>query len=72
MNGDLEAAKDSSGRRIYAYYLYYTNKGRDRALQTAKDGLENIGHYRNLYGAAADMERDLLTNLIETIEKEQN
>ena len=71
LNGELENDKDTNGRRVYAYFLYYTNKGRDRALQAAKEGLEHVEDLRHLVGAAADMERDLILKLIDTIEKEK-
>ncbi len=71
IEGELENDKDTNGRRVYAYFLYYTNKGRDRALQVAKEGLEHVEDLRHLVGAAADMERDLILKLIDTIEKER-
>ncbi len=70
MNGVLEADKDTNGRRVYAYFLYYTNKGRERAYQTANDGLASVEAFRKLSGGAADMEKDLLENLLNT--KENN
>ncbi|MBQ7265269.1 MAG: hypothetical protein IJS61_04135 [Firmicutes bacterium] len=71
LEGELENNKDSNGRRVYAYFLYYTNKGRDRALQVANEGLEYIEDYRHLHGATADMEGELLSKLIKTIEEEK-
>ena len=71
IEGELENNKDTHGRRVYAYFLYYTNKGRDRALQVAKEGLEHIEDFRQLRGGAADMERDLILKLIEVIEAEK-
>lgn len=68
IENDFVGDKDINGRRVYAYFLYYTNKGAKRALETAKEGLANAAAFQA--PGIAEMEKDLLNNLIDTIHKE--
>lgn len=62
----LIADKDVNGRRVYAFYLYYTGKDKNIALQTAREGLQAVDAF-NCKGIAY-MEKELLHNLIYKIE----
>jgi hypothetical protein len=58
----LTSDKDVNGRRVLAYYLYYTNKGKDKALKVAKEGLAVADKFT--YPGLAKLEKDLLERLI--------
>jgi hypothetical protein len=58
----LTSDKDVNGRRVLAYYLYYTNKGKDKALKVAKEGLAVADKFT--HPGLAKLEKDLLERLI--------
>ena len=60
LNTDFQGDKDINGRRVYAYFLYYTNKGAKQAMETAKEGLANADSYPAQ--GIAEMEKSCLTN----------
>lgn len=62
----LIADKDVNGRRVYAYYLYYTGKDKNIALQTAREGLQAVDAFS--CKGIAYMEKELLQALIYRIE----
>lgn len=64
----LIADKDVNGRRVYAYYLYYSGKDKNIALQTAREGLQVADSFYSK--GIAQMERELLQELIDKIESE--
>lgn len=64
--GLFEKDGDVNGKRVYAAYLYYTNKPREKALQVAKEGLWVADKY-SIKGIAR-MEKNILSDLIEKIE----
>ncbi|MDE6568842.1 MAG: hypothetical protein K2K70_14095 [Lachnospiraceae bacterium] len=64
----LIADKDVNGRRVYAYYLYYTGKDKRAALQIAREGLQ-VADAFDCKGLAR-MEKELLQELIYRIESE--
>lgn len=62
----LVADKDVNGKRVYAYYLYFSEKDKNIALQTAREGLQAVDAF-NCKGIAY-MEKDLLQDLIYRIQ----
>ncbi len=65
VDSELTSDKDINGRRVYAYYLFYTNKGKDKALKAAKEGIAVADKYP--HKGIAVMEQELLTQLITDI-----
>lgn len=63
---ELEVDKDANGRRVYAYYLFFTGKDKKAAMQVLKEGLQAIDTFKPK--GLASLERDLLYQLKEIME----
>lgn len=64
----MSADEDVNGKRVYAAYLYYTNKDKKLALKVAKEGMNVAGTF-SMPGIAV-MEKDLLNKIIEEIQED--
>lgn len=67
--GDIiKQDRDINGKRIYAYYLYYTGKDKELAVKVAKEGMATYMDFDTR--GLAYMERDLIQNLLDTYKEE--
>lgn len=62
LNYSLSKDEDINGKRVYAYYNYYTLKEKDAAFKIAEEGLKAYDNYP--IEGQAKMEKDLIENLL--------